>query len=258
MFNNSSLTPLDLSVSQKMSNFAQMTKGRIILFPSLLAAVPPADVLPAHNIELISSVQYFVVEELRTARRFLKACNRAINIDALHFEVLNEHTAPEQIEAMLAPALQGHDIGIVSEAGCPAVADPGADLVALAHRHGIEVMPLVGPSSILLALMASGFNGQSFTFAGYLPVDAARRADKLHAMCAAARKGTTQIFIETPYRNNRLIAELARTLPADMLMCVAADITGPAQSIVTMPARKWQNSPQNYDKRPAIFLIHRS
>lgn len=234
-----------------------MSKGRIILFPSLLAPTPVADVLPARNIELIRSVQYFVVEELRTARRFLKACDRAINIDALHIEVLNEHTEPARVESMLAPALQGHDIGIISEAGCPAVADPGADLVALAHRHGIEVVPLVGPSSILMALMSSGFNGQSFTFAGYLPVDAARRNEKLHAMCAAARKGTTQIFIETPYRNNRLIAELARTLPADMLLCVAADITGPSQSIVTMPARKWQNAQLNYDKRPAIFLIHR-
>lgn len=230
--------------------------GRIILFPSLLAPVPPENVLPPLNISLISKVKYFVVEELRTARRFLKACDKSIVIDELNFSVLNEHTHPEEVEAMLKPALEGHDIGIISEAGCPAVADPGADLVALAHRRGLEVMPLVGPSSILLALMASGFNGQSFTFAGYLPVDTRRRGEKLRAMCAEARKGTTQIFIETPYRNNKLVAELAQTLPHDMMLCVAADITGDSQSIISRPAAKWRSAEYDYDKRPAIFLIH--
>lgn len=232
-----------------------MKAGRIILFPSLLAPVSPGEVLPAANIALIRDIKYFVVEELRTARRFLKACDKSIDIDSLRFEVLNEHTRPEEVEAMLAPALEGHDIGVLSEAGCPAVADPGADLVAAAQRRGLSVHPLVGPSSILLALMASGFNGQSFSFEGYLPIDGGKRAEAINRIIAGARHHHTHIFIETPYRNNRLVAELAAKLPADMLMCVAADITGPTESIVTMPAQKWRGAQYNYDKRPAIFLV---
>ncbi len=229
--------------------------GRIILFPSLLAPVSPEDVLPAANIAQIREVKFFVVEELRTARRFLKSCDRSIDIDSLQFNVLNEHTSPTEVEAMLAPALAGNDIGVISEAGCPAVADPGADLVAAAQRKGIEVVPLVGPSSILLALMASGFNGQSFTFEGYLPIDGSRRSEAINRIIAGARRHHTHIFIETPYRNNRLLGELASKLPGDMLMCVAADITGPTQSIRTMPAKAWKTAEYNYDKRPAIFLV---
>lgn len=232
-----------------------MKMGRIILFPSLLAPVSPEDVLPAANIAQIREVKFFVVEELRTARRFLKSCDRSIDIDSLQFNVLNEHTSPTEVEAMLAPALAGNDIGVISEAGCPAVADPGADLVAAAQRKGIEVVPLVGPSSILLALMASGFNGQSFTFEGYLPIDGGRRSEAINRIIAGARRHHTHIFIETPYRNNRLLGELASKLPGDMLMCVAADITGPTQSIRTMPAKVWKTAEYNYDKRPAIFLV---
>ena len=232
-----------------------MKTGRVILFPSLLAPVAPCDVLPATNIALIREVKYFVVEELRTARRFLKACDKSIDIDSLQFSVLNEHTSPGEVEAMLGPALEGFDIGIISEAGCPAVADPGAALVAAAQRKGVEVVPLVGPSSILLALMASGFNGQSFTFEGYLPIDAGRRSEALNRIIAGARRHHTHIFIETPYRNNKLVSELATKLPAEMLMCVAADITGPTQSIRTMPAREWRKAEYNFDKRPAIFLV---
>ncbi len=232
-----------------------MKTGRVILFPSLLAPVAPCDVLPATNIALIREVKYFVVEELRTARRFLKACDKSIDIDSLQFSVLNEHTSPGEVEAMLGPALEGFDIGIISEAGCPAVADPGADLVAAAQRKGVEVVPLVGPSSILLALMASGFNGQSFTFEGYLPIDAGRRSEALNRIIAGARRHHTHIFIETPYRNNKLVSELATKLPAEMLMCVAADITGPTQSVRTMPAREWRKAEYNFDKRPAIFLV---
>lgn len=234
-----------------------MSTGKIYLFPSLLAPCPADEVLPRHNIELIASVRYFVVEELRTARRFLKSCDRSIDIDALHFDVLNEHTAPEAVEAMLAPALEGHDIGVISEAGCPAVADPGADLVAAAQRRGIQVVPLVGPSSILMSLMGSGFNGQSFAFLGYLPIDASRRNATLRQMERDIRqRRQTQIFIETPYRNNRLIAELASSLPPDMLLCVAADITAPTQSILTKPLKAWRNATYDYNKRPAIFLLY--
>lgn len=234
-----------------------MMPGKIYLFPSFLAPVEPDKVLPRANTELLKNIKHFVVEELRTARRFLKACDRSIEIDSLHFEVLNEHTAPEAVDAMLAPALAGHDIGIISEAGCPAVADPGADLVAVAQRKGIRVVPLVGPSSILMSLMASGFNGQSFAFLGYLPMDGGKRAAKLKQMQRdIAQNRQTQIFIETPYRNNRLIGELCAALPANMLLCVAADITGPAESIITQPLSAWRKADYDYAKKPAIFLLY--
>lgn len=222
-----------------------------------MAPVPTSNVLPQYNTELIRTVKFFVVEELRTARRFLKACDRSIDIDTLDFKVLNEHTPAHEVDAMLRPALEGHDIGIISEAGCPAVADPGADLVAVAQRRGVEVVPLVGPSSILMSLMGSGFNGQSFAFLGYLPIDAAKRTAALKQMESdIRRRRQTQIFIETPYRNNKLVAELAASLPADMLLCVAVDITGPTQSIITRPVKEWRSAQYDYAKRPAIFLLY--
>ncbi len=235
-----------------------MSAGKLYLFPSFLAPVNPDEVFPAANIALLSKVKYFVVEELRTARRFLKACDRSIDIDSLHFEVLNEHTDPGTVPAMLEPALAGHDIGLISEAGCPAVADPGSDLVATAARKGIEIVPLVGPSSILLSLMASGFNGQSFAFLGYLPFDGAKRAAAFKDMERAIHRGQTQIFIETPYRNRKLIDELAAAFPPATLLCVACDLTGPTQSVRTMPLSQWRKDNTDYAKRPAIFLLYHS
>lgn len=235
-----------------------MSKAKLYLFPSFLAPVKPEEVFPAANIALLSQVKYFVVEELRTARRFLKACDRDIDIDSLHFEVLNEHTDPQMVSGMLAPALAGHDMGLISEAGCPAVADPGSDLVAAAHREGIEVVPLVGPSSILMALMASGFNGQSFAFLGYLPFDSSRRAAAFKEMERNMRRGQTQIFIETPYRNRKLIDELAGVFPGSVLLCVACELTGPGESVRTMPLSEWRRDSTDYGKRPAIFLLYHS
>lgn len=217
----------------------------------------PDEVLPARNLETIKSVRYFVVENLRSARRFLKSVDRNICIDDLNMVELNEHTPAADVEAMLDPLAAGHDIGVISEAGCPAVADPGADLVAAAQRRGYEVVPLVGPSSIIMSLMASGFNGQSFAFVGYLPVEASRRAAAMKTMQQEIRsRRRTQIFIETPYRNNRLIDELTRTLPGDMLLCVASDITGPQQQIVTLPLSQWRARIYDYNKRPTIFLLY--
>lgn len=159
---------------------------------------------------------------------------------------------------MLEPAARGYDIGVISEAGCPAVADPGADLVAIAQQKNIKVMPLVGPSSILMGLMGSGFNGQSFAFAGYLPVDSAARTAALKEMeRRIAREHQTQIFIETPYRNNRLIEELCRVLPDSMLLCVASDITGESQDITTLPIAKWKKKSFDYSRKPTIFLLYR-
>ena len=217
----------------------------------------PDEVLPARNLETIKSVRYFVVENLRSARRFLKSVDRNICIDDLNMVELNEHTPAADVEAMLDPLAAGHDIGVISEAGCPAVADPGADLVAAAQRRGYEVVPLVGPSSIIMSLMASGFNGQSFAFQGYLPIDAAKRQKKLHEMERNVAAGQTQIFIETPYRNNKLVAELSQQLRGDLRLCVACDVTGATEEITTRPVREWAKAKYNYDKRPAIFLIYR-
>lgn len=228
----------------------------VYLFPSTLGDATVDHILPRYNIELIAGVKHFVVENIRTARRFLKACDRSIDIDSLTFYELNRHTRPEEIAPMLAPVEQGFDIGIISEAGCPAIADPGAQVVAIAQQRGYRVIPLVGPSSILLALMGSGFNGQSFAFHGYLPIDAAARATALKRLHREAQHDRrTAIFIETPYRNNRLIAEIISTLPPSTLLCVASDITGSNESIITRPLSEWRKSTYNYDKVPTIFLL---
>lgn len=212
--------------------------------------------LPPHNIALIREIRHFIVENVRSARRFLKKCDRTIDIDALEFTVLDEHTRIEAVSPMLDPLRRGEPMGVISEAGCPAVADPGADVVAVAQREGLKVVPLVGPSSILMSLMGSGFNGQSFAFNGYLPIHQPQRAAKLREMeRRITRERQTQIFIETPYRNNRLIAELASSLPSDLLLCVASDITGERESIVTRPLSVWSKANYNYDKIPTIFLL---
>ncbi len=229
----------------------------LYLIPVPLADVDPRTVLPAPNIETTRSLRYFIVENVRSARRFLRRCDPAAPIDEMHFSVLDVNTPPAEVDAMLAPMARGHDMGVISEAGCPAVADPGADAVAVAQRKGYTVIPLVGPSSILMALMASGFNGQQFTFAGYLPIDSAARTAALRDMERLIRtRRQTQIFIETPYRNNRLIETIVRTLPANLRLCVASDITGPRQSIITRPLSAWAKARYDYSKIPTIFLLY--
>lgn len=232
--------------------------GKLYLIPVPLSDVAPESVLPAANVEVVRSLKYFVVENLRSARRFLKACDRSIDIDSLTIVELNEHTPPGEVGGLLAPVIDGADCGVISEAGCPGVADPGADIVALAQRHGVKVVPLVGPSSILMGLMGSGFNGQNFAFLGYLPIEAPKRTAALRDMQQRVmRNSQTQIFIETPYRNNRLIRELTAGLPGHMLLCVASDITGPRQSIITRPLSEWMSADYNYDKIPTIFLLYK-
>lgn len=233
-------------------------KARLYLFPVPMGDSPVDSVLPPANIAIIREVRHFVVENLRSARRFLKSCDRSIDIDSLSMVELNEHTDPADVAPMLDPMADGHSIGVISEAGCPAVADPGADLVAVAQTRGYEVVPLVGPSSILLSLMASGFNGQGFSFNGYLPIDPRERERKLRELEQQSQKlDMTQIFIETPYRNNRMVASLASTLKGSTRLCVACDITDQEnESIVTMPVSKWKTAKYDYDKRPAIFLIY--
>lgn len=217
----------------------------------------PADhVIPAYNIEVIRNLRHFIVENVRTARRFLKRCDRSVDIDSLTFVTLNVNTPPAEIPSLLAPMEQGHDMGVISEAGCPAVADPGADVVAIAQRRGYTVMPLVGPSSIIMGLMGSGFNGQKFAFNGYLPIDNAARAATLRELeRRVTREHQTQIFIETPYRNDKLVAELVKLLPGNLRLCIAADITGPTQTIITRELRQWAKAMPRIDKRPCIFLL---
>lgn len=232
-------------------------KARLYLFPVPMGDSPVDRVLPPVNIAIIREVRHFVVENLRSARRFLKSCDRSIDIDSLSMVELNEHTNPADVAPMLDPMAAGHSIGVISEAGCPAVADPGADLVAVAQTRGYEVVPLVGPSSILLSLMGSGFNGQNFAFNGYLPVDTKARGLKLKEMTRRiTAERQTQIFIETPYRNNRLIADLCERLPGDFRLCVASDITCSRQSIITRPLSQWKKASYNYDKIPTIFLLY--
>ena len=229
----------------------------IYLFPVPLADGNPADVLPERNLRLLGEIRYFVVENIRSARRFLRSVSADIVIDDLHFCELSEHTKPEEIAPMLDPIEEGHSIGVLSEAGCPAVADPGSDLVAIAQRRGYTVVPLVGPSSILLALMASGFNGQRFTFHGYLPVDSGAKTAALRDIERDIRRNhCTHIFIETPYRNNKLTEFIIKTLPADMKMCIASDISGPRESIVTLTLAQWRARAFDYSKIPAIFLLY--
>lgn len=223
----------------------------------MLSDGPLDRVLPAYNLAIVREIKYFIVENVRSARRFLKKCDRLIDIDGLTFYELNEHTRAEDIGDYLDPLIEGNAMGVISEAGCPAIADPGADVVAMAQRRGFRVVPLVGPSSILLSLMASGFNGQSFAFQGYLPIDAQRRKKKFSEMLHEIQRGQTQIFIETPYRNNKLVAELTATLPSEMVLCVACDVTGASEEIRTMPVRQWAKAKYNFDKRPAIFLLYK-
>jgi len=237
-----------------------MLEAGLYLIPTQLSDVPIERVLPVHNIDVVRGIRYFVVESLRSARRFLKKCDRNIDIDALTFTELNEHSDLSDtaaLEAMLEPIGCGESVGVISDAGCPAVADPGADLVAIAQRKGYKVFPLVGPSSILMSLMASGFNGQSFAFVGYLPVDAGARQKCLKEMTRRIeREHQTQIFIEAPYRNNQLIADLAQHMPQGMRLCVASDITGVNQSIITRTMAQWRQAQYNYHKVPTIFLMY--
>ena len=231
--------------------------GILFLIPNTLGENAPDEVIPQKVIETAKRLRHFIVEDVRTVRRYLRRIDRTFPIDDSQFFELNQHTDRSKIEPYLKSLLDGHDMGIISEAGCPAVADPGADIVALAHRKGIRVVPLVGPSSILLAQMASGFNGQSFAFVGYLPIEAAERQKRLRKLEHRAKEeNQTQLFIETPYRNMKLFDELTATLKGDTRLCIACDITLESEYIETRTIGEWkQKKPQDLNKRPTIFGI---
>ena len=215
------------------------------------------EVTPAANGEIIRSLDYFVVENLRSARRFLSKAGIGKPIDTLQFAELNEHTRPEEVERLVAPLLEGRSAGMISEAGLPGIADPGADLAAACHRHGIRVVPLVGPSSILLSLMASGLNGQSFAFNGYLPVKPPQRTAAIRRFEHRARtEGQSQLFIEAPYRNVRLFEQLVEVCQPETRLTVAADILEPDELIRTLSVGQWRKSAvPDIHKRPTIFIL---
>ena len=233
-------------------------KGKLILFPVPIGAEEIASSLPAQNIEWLASCRTFIVEELRTARRFLKKAGYPYAIDDTTFHVLNEHTTHEEIGNYMDAIEKGENIGLLSEAGLPCVADPGAMITRVAQRRGIEIVPLVGPSSLMLALMASGFNGQNFAFNGYLPVDKSKRTSAIrHLEERLHREHQTQIFIEAPYRNNQILEALSTTLQPNTMICVACDLTMPTQYIRSLTAAKWQKERTKVDlhKRNTVFLI---
>ena len=235
-----------------------MPATTLYLIPVTLGDTEPSKVLPSYNQSIIASIRYFIVENVRTARRFLKQTDPGIDIDSLTFYTLNKHTSETELSDFLNPIANGHSIGILSEAGCPAIADPGADVVAIAQKKNISVVPLVGPSSILLALMASGFNGQSFAFHGYLPIDAGERVKTLKSLEQRIySENQTQLFIETPYRNGKLLEDLLKTCRPATRLCIAADITLSSEFIKTKSIAEWKKQTPNLSKRPCIFAIYR-
>lgn len=229
----------------------------LYLIPCTLGDTPLEQVIPTYNLEVIQGLRHFIVEEVRTARRFLRKVDRTFPIDDCQFYEMGKHADASRFEPYLRPLAEGHAMGVISEAGCPAVADPGADVVALAQRRGFKVVPLVGPSSLLLAVMASGLNGQSFAFNGYLPIDPADRARRLKTLeHRAAQERQTQLFIETPYRNAKMFDTLLRTLQPRTRLCIAAGITTADEWIHTHTVQEWKKKTlPDLSKVPSIFLI---
>ena len=230
----------------------------LYLIPVTLGNTPIEQVLPAYNKQVICNIRHFIVEEVRTARRFLKQVDRDINIDELTFYPMGKHADAASFSKYLDALRNGEDMGVISEAGCPAVADPGADVVAIAQREGLKVVPLVGPSSILLAVMGSGFNGQSFAFHGYLPIaptDRAKRLKQLESRSAAEHQ--TQLFIETPYRNHKIIADILSACNPRTRLCIASGLTTEKEYICSKTVKDWKQAPPpDLNKIPTIVAIY--
>ena len=230
----------------------------LYLLPVTLGETAIETVLPSYNKEIIGGIKHFIVEDVRSARRFLKKVDKDIDIDSLTFYVLNKHTSPEDISGYLKPLQSGMSMGVISEAGCPAVADPGADVVAIAQSRNLKVVPLVGHSSIILAVMASGFNGQSFAFHGYLPIEQIDRVKTIKYLEQRIyNENQTQLFIETPYRNNKMAEDLLRNCRPQTKLCIAANITCEEEYIKTKTIKEWQGKLPDLSKIPCIFLIYK-
>ncbi len=231
-------------------------KGKLYMIPTTLGETEPLEVLPISIKRAIENIDHYIVENEKSARHFIKKISPRKSQPDLSLETLNKYTELETIPNLLHPCLEGHDIGILSEAGCPGIADPGAEVVKMAHQLGIQVVPLVGPSSIVLALMASGMNGQNFAFNGYLPIESSDRKKKIKQLERIAKEeNQSQLFIETPYRNDKLLAELIKTLGMTTLLCVACDITLSTEFIATKPIAEWKHFTVDLHKRPTIFII---
>jgi len=235
------------------------TKGNLYLIPTTLGDIEPLDVLPALVKKVIENTDTFIVENEKTARRFIKRICPEKPQPSLQLFPLNKFTEASELPSFLNPCLNGVNIGLLSEAGCPGVADPGADIVKIAHNKNIKVIPLVGPSSILMAIMSSGMNGQSFAFNGYLPIDKGERKSEIKRLERLSfEHNQSQIFIETPYRNNKMIEDLSSVLENNTNVCVACDITLPTEFIKTQTANTWKKNKVDLHKRPTIFIIHKS
>ncbi len=230
----------------------------LYLLPVTLGDTPINKVLPQYNAEIIGGIRHFIVEDVRSARRFLRAVDARFDIDGSQFFELNKHTSPADISGFLKPLQDGKPMGVISEAGCPAVADPGADVVAIAQRKGLKVVPLVGPSSIILSVMASGFNGQSFAFHGYLPIKPEERAKKLRKLEQGVyNESQTQLFIETPYRNNKMVEDILKNCRPQTKLCIAANLTCPDEYVRTLTIKEWKNRIPDLTKIPCIFLLYK-
>lgn len=230
----------------------------LYLLPVTLGDTAIEKVLPSYNKEIILGIKYFIVEDVRSARRFLKKVDSGINIDELTFYPLNKHTSPEDISGYLKPLAEGQAMGVISEAGCPAVADPGADVVAIAQRRNMKVVPLVGPSSIILSVMGSGFNGQSFAFHGYLPIEPSERMKRIKELEQRIyTENQTQLFIETPYRNNKMMEDILKACRPQTKLCIAANITCEGEYIHTKTIKEWKGKLPDLAKIPCIFLIYK-
>ena len=232
--------------------------GSLYLIPSMLGESPNSRIIPPFNTQVISRLKYFIVEEIKTARRFLKKVYPEIDFGTISFLVNNEHSSGEEISFFIEPLLNGEDVGLISEAGTPCVADPGAEIVSLAHQHHVKIIPLTGPSSLLLSLMASGFNGQNFAFNGYLPIDKSDRIKKIRELEKSVYSNDqTQIFIEAPYRNSQLFQSITEVCSDNTLLCIATDLTMESETIRVQTVRNWKGKNPGIHKKPTTFLLYR-
>jgi 16S rRNA (cytidine1402-2'-O)-methyltransferase len=233
-----------------------MASSTLFLIPVPLADGTSPQVIPSHNSHILNTIKTYIVENEKTARRWLKEMGLQTPQSELKMLTYGKHSDKTDLSMYLKVLLSGENVGLMSEAGCPGVADPGSEIVELAHKNGIRVVPLIGPSSILLALMASGFNGQSFTFHGYLPIDKSQRAKRIKELEATAqRHHQTQIFIETPFRNNQLLEEILRSCQSHTRLCVACNLTSSEEKIISLPIEQWRSRKIDLHKKPTIFLL---
>ncbi|MDA9357223.1 SAM-dependent methyltransferase [Flavobacteriaceae bacterium] len=234
-------------------------KGKLYLIPNTLGENEPLEVIPISVKKIIEATDYYLFENEKAGRKFIKKITPTKSQNSLKVNLINKFTLIEELNSFLDPIHKGYNIGLISDAGCPGVADPGSDIIKIAHQYNIKVIPLVGPSSILLAIMSSGLNGQNFAFNGYLPIERSEKKNKIKELeKISTQKNQSQIFIETPYRNNKMLEDLTKNLSGDTNLCVACDLTLNTEYIRTLTINEWRNNNINIDKKPAIFIIHKN